>query len=58
MSKTTTVSYTKAPTKIIKCSCQHATQDGMFGKGQRLHNPCKSASGTAYRCSVCHSIKH
>lgn len=35
--------------KIMGCTCAHAFQDAMYGRGQRVHN--RTAKG--YRCTVC-----
>ena len=40
---------------IIKCTCSHAGQDELYGKGMRLANSCKEKAGgqCEWRCSVC-----
>lgn len=40
---------------ICKCSCGHEFQDQTYGRGQRVHNPCRKGLGpvTGYRCTVC-----
>jgi hypothetical protein len=49
------MNWFKAPVKILVCDCKHEDQDKVYGKQQRVHNPCKgNASGdAAYRCTVC-----
>lgn len=37
---------------ILKCSCQHEFQDSLYGKGNRLCNPCKKQEHL-FRCTVC-----
>lgn len=37
-------------TKIKKCSCEHAGQDSLHGKGMRVMNITKK---DLYRCTVC-----
>jgi len=41
---------------IHHCDCRHLPQDELYGKGNRVHNRCKSkATGkfSAIRCTVC-----
>jgi hypothetical protein len=38
---------------VRSCNCKHESQDGMYGKSQRLHNKC--AKG--HRCTVCGNVK-
>lgn len=42
-----------ADAKILKCTCVHAGQDEMYGKGFRLMNPCGKSQDSGYRCTVC-----
>jgi hypothetical protein len=36
------------------CDCSHASQDKIYGSGQRLHNIGGGAkSNTTYKCTVC-----
>ena len=49
-------------TKIIQCHCKHEFQDGMYGKGNRVHNQMKkkdkkSTLVKGWKCTVCLSIK-
>lgn len=39
------------PSKIMTCSCQHASQDELYGKGLRLWN--RLGESDSYRCTVC-----
>ena len=39
--------------KILDCVCASEYQDKRYGKGKRVHNPCKRPSGVGYRCTVC-----
>lgn len=39
------------PSKIITCSCQHSSQDELYGKGMRLWN--RLGESDSYRCTVC-----
>jgi hypothetical protein len=39
------------PSKIMTCSCQHAGQDELYGKGLRLWN--RLGESDSYRCTVC-----
>lgn len=39
----------------MKCNCAHEFQDKVYGKGIRVHNPCKE--GKAGRCTVCGNEK-
>ena len=46
--------------EIKPCSCKHAYQDKLYGKGQRVFNQCKGKDGATkslYRCTVCGSTK-
>lgn len=46
--------WTKASCKITSCDCKHEYQDKMYGRGQRVHNPCKRGTDSVdYRCTVC-----
>lgn len=41
-------------TIVRKCTCNHAQQDKMYGKGQRLHNIVDGEKHTVKgRCTVC-----
>lgn len=40
-------------TQIRSCSCAHAQQDVMYGRGKRLFNRGLSKSGVYWRCTVC-----
>lgn len=40
---------------ILFCTCTHQNQDGIHGKGRRVHNLCKHE--TFARCTVCKSEK-
>jgi len=42
--------------QILTCTCQHDFQDKRYGKGKRVHNPCKK--GNAIRCTVCGNEKN
>lgn len=37
--------------KIMLCSCQHESQDELYGKGMRLWN--RLGDSDSYRCTVC-----
>lgn len=37
--------------KIMACSCQHTSQDEIYGKGMRLWN--QLGDSDSYRCTVC-----
>lgn len=39
------------PSKIMACSCQHPSQDELYGKGMRLWN--RLGESDSYRCTVC-----
>ena len=39
--------------KILKCSCEHASQDAMYGKGNRVFN---ELEGGKCRCTVCGNV--
>jgi len=46
---------------IYPCSCKNEFQDTKYGKGNRLHNPCKSLSkekDMGIRCTVCGLVKN
>lgn len=36
---------------ILPCTCKNEYQDKEYGKGNRVHNPCKK--NTSARCTVC-----
>ena len=39
---------------IAKCDCANEYQDKRYGKGRRVHNPCKlQGGGEGKRCAVC-----
>mgnify|MGYP001585273454 CR=1 FL=1 len=46
---------------ILQCNCQHAEQDKLYGKGNRVHNPALPAKLKQgehwYRCTVCKKEK-
>jgi len=43
-----------AESKILSCTCNHAGQDAMYGKGRRLFNPTgKNQTSGEYRCTIC-----
>ncbi len=44
---------------IYPCNCSHNQQDEMYGKGNRVHNPCKPAKLPVkwIRCTVCRKEK-
>ena len=44
---------------VIKCTCTHAEQDKIHGKGNRVHNYAAKANGGfgGYRCTVCLNVK-
>ena len=42
-----------AGTKVMMCTCNHASQDAMYGKGMRVFNACGTKRDTRYRCTVC-----
>lgn len=39
-------------TKIIRCVCDHKSQDKMYGRGNRVGNKMTGKLGY-YRCTVC-----
>ena len=39
-------------TKIIKCTCEHKSQDEIYGKNMRLHN----GNMKGYKCTICGNI--
>ena len=41
------------PSKILKCNCEHKSQDELYGKGMRVFN--KSTKGL--RCTICGNLK-
>jgi hypothetical protein len=51
----TTKDHTAKPPRVASCVCDHKAQDAYHGKGNRVHNPCKSneSGKTGYRCTVC-----
>jgi len=46
---------------ISSCTCKHADQDALHGRGRRVFNPCKpgawKAGAKPHRCTVCGSEK-
>lgn len=40
---------------ILYCNCNHAGQDALHGKGNRVHNALLKKQGVTqkYRCTVC-----
>ena len=50
-------------TSIKPCTCQHAMQDKMHGRGNRVHNACMPEGGKGgnrfkgARCTVCGNVK-
>ena len=44
---------------VRACTCQHESQDEIYGKGQRLHTDCKPSGGKYQydRCTVCSNEK-
>jgi hypothetical protein len=39
---------------IHQCTCKHDYQDRLYGKGNRLFNPCKPKEKAIWgRCTVC-----
>lgn len=46
---------------IAPCTCQHKYQDEVYGKGLRVHNPCKYNKAadlkSGLRCTVCGNVK-
>ena len=51
---------TKAPMKIIACTCKHTYQNEKYGPQMRAHNPGKPKAGSTkvpYRCTVCGNSK-
>lgn len=39
------------------CTCYSPFQDRKYGKGVRVHNYCRRASGLGARCTVCGDVK-
>jgi len=39
--------------QVIRCSCKHAFQDGLYGVGNRMGNEMKSGQ---VRCTVCGNV--
>lgn len=55
----------RGETLVLPCSCKHAQQDAMYGKGQRVHNVSKGSinargqvRGNGVRCTVCGTERH
>jgi hypothetical protein len=44
---------------ILPCTCTHAYQDKVYGKGMRVHNEGTKCGqgGPGYRCTVCSATK-
>ena len=45
---------------IMECTCNHDSQDKMYGKGRRVHNVAPGSDQkktNRFRCTVCSSIK-
>ncbi len=41
-------------TKIVNCTCTHAGQDELYGKGRRVANRANPTSNAPkFRCTVC-----
>lgn len=40
----------KEGVRIMRCNCEHAVQDEIYGKGMRVHNVSKSGRAV---CTVC-----
>ena len=38
---------------IMKCICQHAAQDKLYGQDNRLHNAAPKGKTGKWRCTVC-----
>ena len=43
----------KIMSKVMNCSCQHESQDKLYGRGMRLFNECTVNGREGYRCTVC-----
>lgn len=45
--------------KILKCTCDHKSQDELHGKNMRVFNKIKQSDtkNTTYRCTVCLKLK-
>jgi hypothetical protein len=52
--KPSATAFTAAASQIMPCTCSHAYQDSLHGKGKRVHNPNKNG----FRCTVCGSQKN
>jgi hypothetical protein len=54
------MAVSKAPGKVLKCSCDHEYQDKRYGKQRRWHNPTMKQADkngpTTYRCTVCGTL--
>ena len=46
-------------TKILRCNCNHAYQDNLYGVGNRVHNFAPKGFGNSpgWRCTVCGNVK-
>lgn len=42
------------PTRIIKCTCKHETQDVMYGAGNRIANEMRTGQ---LKCTVCGTVQ-
>lgn len=49
--------HTKKDPQVMPCTCKHDFQDSRYGAGNRLFNPCASATGKTYHCTVCGAPK-
>lgn len=38
--------------QVLDCTCSHADQDAMYGKGKRLFNPAGKPGAYTRRCTV------
>ena len=42
---------------IMRCTCEHAQQDALYGPKMRVFNQCAGKTNIKYRCTVCKSEK-
>lgn len=43
---------------ILKCKCNHAYQDQIYGNENRIHNKAKGPNNTVeWRCTVCGNVR-
>jgi hypothetical protein len=48
----------KGAGKVLPCTCIHAFQDKLYGRGRRVHAPKTGIGKTVtYACSVCGKVK-